>query len=317
MVVLALSAAVMVGCKHKDSNPAAPVPPVDTATSTPTITRTSTLVPTATRTFTATSSATSTPTSTPSATLSATPTKTASFTPTVTATATLTSTPTETATVTFTPTSTGTIQATQAPVNLNSAAGFVVLAYAALTNSGATSICGDLGLSPGTSQGAGYLFGCGGVEHITDGTAATAQGDVTTAYNDAAGRTNPTLITGDLGGLTLTPGLYQSNGSLEVTSADLVLDGQNAANPVFIFQIATTLSAASARSVLLINGAKPSQVYWQVGTSCAFDTTSSFVGTIMAYTQIAFNTGAVLNGRAFSMTAQVTMLSNTITMPTP
>ncbi len=201
------------------------------------------------------------------------------------------------------------------PINLASAASFAVLAHTQITNSGPTTICGDLGLSPGTLVSGGPVLSCGGVSHVTDTAAAQAQADLTIAYNDAAGRTSPALVAGNLGGKTYYPGLYKSTSGLAISSGDLTLDAQGNANGVFIFQIASTLIVSSARQVILAGGAKAANVYWQVGSYCSVDTTASMVGTIMAHNQITFNTGAVLAGRALSQIDQVTMLTNTITKP--
>jgi len=225
--------------------------------------------------------------------------------------------PAATPTRTFTPGPTATPQAAQAAVNLNSAASFVVLAYTQITNSGPSTLCGDVGLSPGSAGGGGYVLACGGVAHITDTAAGVAQGDLTTAYNDAAGRTTPALVAGNLGGRTLYPGLYKSSGSLEVSSGDLTLDAQGNPNGVFIFQVASTLTTTPGRAVILAGGAKAANVFWQVGSQCNLDTTTSFKGTIMAHNQITLNTGVVLEGRALSQIEQVTLLSNTITKPAP
>ena len=224
---------------------------------------------------------------------------------------------TPTPTVTATPMATSTPQAGQLPVNLNSAASFVVLAYTQVTNLGPTTLCGDLGLFPGSSAGGGYVLSCGGVNHVTDTAASNAQGDLTIAYNDDAGRTTPALVAGNLGGQTLYPGLYKSTGSLEISSGDLTLDAQGNVNGVFIFQIASTLTTTPGRQVILAGGAKATNVFWQVGSMCSLDTTTVFKGTIMAHNQITLNTGAVLEGRALSQIEQVTMLSNTITKPAP
>jgi hypothetical protein len=223
--------------------------------------------------------------------------------------------PTATPTITSTPTSTATAQAPQAAVNLNSAVNFAVLASTTITNSGPTTLCGSLGLSPGSAVVGAPVLSCGGVMHVTDTTAATAEGDLTTAYNDAAGRTLPAVVAGNIGGQTLYPGLYKSTGSLMVSSGDLTLDAQGNPNGVFIFQIASTLVATSGRQVILAGGAKASNVFWQVGSSCALGTTVNFKGIIMAHDQITLDTGAVLEGRALSQIAQVTFLTNTITNP--
>jgi type VI secretion system secreted protein VgrG len=217
--------------------------------------------------------------------------------------------PTVTATATTTP------LAAQGPVNLGSAASFVVLAATTITNSGLTTLCGDLGLSPGSSVTGAPVMSCGGILHITDSVAAQAELDATTAYNFMAGLPGGTLIAGNLGGLTLSPGLYKSTSTLEVSSGDLTLDARGNPNAVFIFQIASSLTTTPGRQVILAGGAQAANIFWQVGSLCSLDTTTAFKGTIIAGTQITMNTGAVLTGRAFALTAQVTMLSNTITKP--
>jgi hypothetical protein len=203
----------------------------------------------------------------------------------------------------------------QPGINLRSAASFVVLAHTQITNSGPTTLCGDLGLSPGTSNGGGAVLTCGGVAHVTDTAAAQAQVDLTLAYNEAAGRTYPALVSGNLGGQTFAPGLYKSSSGLAISSGDLTLDAKGDPNGTFIFQISSTLIVSPGRQVILAGGAKASNVFWQVGSYCSLGTTVSMIGTIMAHNQITLDTGAVLTGRALSQIDEVTMLSNTITKP--
>jgi len=189
-----------------------------------------------------------------------------------------------------------------------------VLAGSAITNTGATNITGDLGLSPGTSVG-GFPPGIlNGMQHINDGIATQAKLDLTTAYNDAAGRTATDIVTlsGNIGGLTLTPGLYKSTSSLAVSSGDVTFDARGNANAVFIIQIASTLTTTSGRKVILSGGALASNIFWQVGTSATFGTTSVFKGTVLAMQSISFDTGATLDGRALARTSAVTMAGNTI-----
>ena len=129
-----------------------------------------------------------------------------------------------------------------ATVPLAGASGLAVLAGSAVTNTGATTITGDLGLSPGTSVGGfppGILVG---TQHINDVIANQAKLDLTAAYNNAAGRTATDIVTlsGNLGGLTLTPGLYKSTSSLAISSGDLTFDARGNASAVFIIQIAST-----------------------------------------------------------------------------
>jgi hypothetical protein len=251
-------------------------------------------------------------TATAAQTATATATKTATAMMTATATMVATKTATFMATATATPTP---LVVQEGPVNLGSAANFVVLAATTITNSGLTTLCGDLGLSPGSSVTGAPVMACGGIMHITDPAAAQAELDATTAYNFMAGLPGGTLIAGNLGGLTLSPGLYKSTSTLEISSGDLTLDAKGNPNAVFIFQIASSLTTTPGRQVILAGGAQAANIFWQVGSLCSLDTTTAFKGTIIAGTQITMNTGAVLVGRAFALTAQVTMLSNTITKP--
>jgi hypothetical protein len=175
-----------------------------------------------------------------------------------------------------------------------------------------------LGVSPGGAV-TGFPPGLvNGTIHAGDSTAAQAQLDLTTAYNDAAGRTvGAVTVAGNLDGRTLTPGLYKSTSSLEISSGDLTLDAQGDANAIFIFQMASTLTTTSARQVTLSGGAKAANVFWQVGSSATLGTTSVFKGTIMADQSITLTTGATLSGRALARIAAVTLDSNTITIPAP
>ena len=202
----------------------------------------------------------------------------------------------------------------QSTVPLAGAANFGVLAGSGVTNTGATNVTGDLGLSPGSSVGGfppGILVG---TQHINDVIANQAKLDLTAAYNDAAGRTSTDIVTlsGNIGGLTLTPGLYKSTSSLAISSGDVTFDARGNANAIFIIQIASTLTTTSGRKVILAGGALASNIFWQVGSSATFGTTSVFKGTVLAMQSISFNTGATLDGRALARTAAVTMAGNTI-----
>jgi len=141
---------------------------------------------------------------------------------------------------------------------------------------------------------------------------------LTVAYNDAAGRTLGAItLAGNLGGQTLTPGLYTSTSSLEISSGDLTLDAQGDANAVFIFQMASTLTTTVGRQVILSGGAKAANVVWQVGSSATLGTGSVFKGNILAMASITVTTGATVEGRLLARTAAVTLDSNPITIPAP
>jgi hypothetical protein len=206
--------------------------------------------------------------------------------------------------------------ASQAPVVLGAAGNFAVLAGSTVTNTGASQVTGDLGVSPGTAV-TGFPPGTvNGTIHAGDPAAAQAIADLTTAIGDAAGRTaGPVSVAGNIGGQTLTPGLYASTSSLAISSGDLTLDAQGNANAVFIFQIASSLTTTSGRQVILAGGAQSSNIFWQVGSSATIGTNSVFKGTIMALQSITLATGATLDGRALAEIAGVTLQGNTITKP--
>ena len=216
---------------------------------------------------------------------------------------------------------------------LGASCSFGVLAGATVTNTGNTIVRGDLGLSPGSSAtgfqdppantyvGTGtHTAGPGlvtGTIHLTDPIAATAQTDLTTAYNDLAGRTAPApqTVAGDLGGLTLFPGIYKSTSTLGITGP-LTLDGQGNANAVWIFQIASSLTTLGSSSVVLAGGASAHNIFWQVGSSATLGTNSTFNGSILTLGSITLATGATLNGRALAQTAgAVTLDTNMVNVP--
>jgi len=209
------------------------------------------------------------------------------------------------------------LQAAQLPVNLGSASTFTVLGASTVTSTGPSVINGNVGISPGNAvTGFPPAVVVGGALHAADGPAATAQSDLTAAYIDASGRTVPVVVAGDLGGLTLAPGLYKSTSSLGITGV-LTLDGQGNSNSVFIFQIASALTTATSSQVVLIGGAQAANIFWQVGSSATLGTYSIFNGTIMAQASVSIATGAALNGRALARTGAVTLDSNTGINPGP
>ena len=199
-----------------------------------------------------------------------------------------------------------------APVSLGAADGYAVLAGSTVTSTGPTTIDGNLGLHPGTAVTG---FGPGTVDGTTaagNAAALQAKSDLTSAYDDAAGRTPPAPAPMDLGGLTLTPGVYKSASSLALTG-DLALDAKGDPSAVFVFQAGSTLISASASRVRLVNGAQACNVFWQVGSSATLGTTTDFAGNILALTSITINDGVKLNGRALARNGAVTMINDTIT----
>jgi hypothetical protein len=191
---------------------------------------------------------------------------------------------------------------------------FGVLAGSTATNSGPTVVLGNLGVSPGAAI-TGFPPGVvSGAIHSADPTAALAQTQLTTAYNAAAGAVSTATVSGDLGGLTLTPGVYTSTSSLGITGT-LTLNALGNPNAQFIFQMATSLTTAVGSTVVLINGAQASNIFWQVGSSATLGTTSFFSGNILALSSISLGTGTALQGRALARNGAVTMLSNPITAP--
>jgi hypothetical protein len=209
--------------------------------------------------------------------------------------------------------------AAQATVDLGTTASFAVLGGSIVTNTGSSVVSGDLGIYPGsgvTPHFTGFppgVVGPPGTVHDADAVATQAQTDLVTAYNDAAGRQVTRVLTGtDLGGLTLTPGVYFFSSSAQLTG-DLILDAQGDPDAVFIFQIGSTLTTASGSHVHLINGARFCRVFWQVGSSATLGTTTQFVGHIFALTSITANTNATVEGQLLARNGAVTLDTNTIT----
>jgi hypothetical protein len=200
----------------------------------------------------------------------------------------------------------------QSTVFLGQAGSFGVLAGTTVTNTGPTIINGNLGVWPGTAITG---FGPGvvnGTEDAGDVVAQHAQASLNIAYNDAAARTSVDIVglAGDLGGRTLTPGLYKSTSTLAITGT-LTLEGSG----VYIFQIASGLTVSTGGTVVLSGGATSDNVFWQVGSSATLGTTADFKGTILALTSISLATDAKLDGRALAQHGAVTLDTNTVTIP--
>jgi hypothetical protein len=192
---------------------------------------------------------------------------------------------------------------------LGGAGAFAVLAGTTVTNTGPSWITGELGVAPGSAV-TGFPPGTSGVQHKGDSVATTAQTNLTAAYTNAAAQPCPGTnnFTGvNLGGKNLVPGVYCQTTAPSLTGT-LTLNGSG----VYIFQIGSTLVTASAARVVLIGGAQPCEIFWQVGSSATIATSTTFVGTIMALTSIAMQTGATLNGRALARNGAVTLDTNRI-----
>ncbi|HWZ54784.1 MAG TPA: ice-binding family protein [Verrucomicrobiae bacterium] len=199
-----------------------------------------------------------------------------------------------------------------ASVYLGSAGSYAVLASSTVTSTGPTVVNGDLGVWPGTAYVAGTPPATvNGSVHAGDVIAQHAQASLNVAYNDAAGRsTAPIGVAGDLGGKTLSPGLYKSTSTLSLTGT-LTLHG----NGVYIFQVGSALTVSTGGTIVLSGGATAANVFWQVGSSATLGTAADFKGTIMALASVTLATGAKLEGRALALHGAVTMDSNNVTVP--
>lgn len=203
-------------------------------------------------------------------------------------------------------------------VDLGTADPFAVLGGSTITNTGPTVVHGSIGLWPGGAM-TGFPPGVvtAGTIHLSDAVTLQAMSDLTTAYNFAAGEAAGTNLTGqDLGGLTLTPGVYDFASSAQLTGI-LTLNSLGDPNAVFVFQIGSTLTTASGSSVVFSNGGTGDSVFWQVGSSATLGTATSFAGNILALASITLNTGANIScGRALAINGAVTMDTNGVSIDT-
>jgi hypothetical protein len=212
-------------------------------------------------------------------------------------------------------------------VNLGIAGNFAILSKSGITDVYKSAILGDIGTSPIT--GAALLVSCSEVVgniytvdaagplpcRVTSATMlGTAVGDMQAAYTDAAGRINPDFLNlgaGNVGGKTLTPGLYKFTSAV-IIPTDVTISG--GPNDIWVFQVAGTLIMSSAVHVILEGGAQAKNIFWQVSGAVTFGTTSHFEGNVLGQTGINLQTGASINGRMLAQTA-VTLQMNTVNKP--
>jgi len=202
-----------------------------------------------------------------------------------------------------------------APVDLATVGPFVVLGGSTVTNTGPSVLNGGLGVAPGTSlTGFAAPAVVTGATHENDAVASQAQADLTNAFGVAGGQAVPpgNELTGqDLGGLTLTAGAYGYSSSAQLTG-QLTLDAQGDPNAEFVFIVGSTLTTASASSVLLTNGASPCNVYWRIGSSATLGTGTQFKGNLMALTDISLNDAVHVEGRVLARNGQVSLINDVL-----
>jgi hypothetical protein len=203
----------------------------------------------------------------------------------------------------------------QTTVPLGTSANFAILAGSTLTNTGSSVITGEIGVSPGTAI-VGFPPGVvTGTIHAGDAVALQGQVDLVVAYNHAvAEAVNQNLTGQDLGGLTLTPGVYHFDSAAQLTGT-LTLNGLGNTNSIFVFQIGSSLTTASNAKVVPENGVQAANIFWQVGFSATEGTGTTFIGNILALTSISMDTGASAAGRLLAINGAVTLDTNAVTFP--
>ena len=198
-------------------------------------------------------------------------------------------------------------------VGLGTADSFAVLAGSTLTNTGSSVVTGNMGLSPGTSI-TGFPPGVlNGTQYVNNSSASQAKTDLLTAYNNAAAQSTTLTVPTELGGTTLTPGVYDSASGTFTITGTLTLNAAGDPNAVFIFKTGTTLTTAGASSVVLQNGAQACNVFWQVGSSATLGSSSVFKGNILALTSATLTTSASVDGSVLAINGAVTLDTNAVT----
>ncbi len=196
--------------------------------------------------------------------------------------------------------------AATATIGLGTTASYSVLAGQGVTNTGPSTLSADLGTSPSAAV-TGFPPGVvGGATHAADAAAGQAQTDLTTAYDDAAGRPTTAAVPADLVGSTLTPGVYTAAGPLGLTGT-VTLDAQGDPSAVFVIQAPSSLTTGSGSRVALVNGAQACNVFWQVASSASLGTGSGFAGTVLALTSVSLGTGVTVDGRVLARNGSVTL----------
>jgi hypothetical protein len=199
-------------------------------------------------------------------------------------------------------------------VNLATVSPFVVLGGQTVTNTGPSVLNGDLGVAPGTALvGFGLPAVVNGATHDNDGVANQAKADLGTAYDVAAGQpvAPANVLTGNLGNRILKAGAYRYTSAAQLTGP-LTLDAEGDPAAQFVFQVGTQLTTASASSVVLLNGASPCNVFWQVGTSATLGSTTAFKGNLMALASISVNNAVTVQGRLLARNGQISLINDVI-----
>jgi uncharacterized protein (TIGR03437 family) len=195
---------------------------------------------------------------------------------------------------------------------------FALLAGTAVTGTGTNVVTGDIGVSPGSTVTGFPAGSVTGTIHAADAAAAQAIADLNSAYTEAVSRTAAAVpVTADLGGQTLTAGLYNSRTALLIQSGDLTLDAKGDPNAAFVFQSATSLTTSDGRLIVLTGGARAGNVFFQVGSSATLGANTVFNGSILANQSISVGSGGTVNGRLLALNGAITLQSDTVTSPLP